>query len=346
MSSSAPPKKGRAKGGVARAKALTPERRKEISSLGAAAKRELSLLPRATHGSEDHPLAIGEVKIPCYVLEDGRRILTRQGLQVGIGMSASGAVKAGEHRLALFATGLAERSMGKDVEFAKRCTELATRLSNPIRFRSPNGSQIWLGYEATMLADLCDVILGARAGDHLTHLQDHIAKQAEILVRGFARVGIIALVDEATGYQRSRAKDALAKILEAWVAKELQPYVKTFPSDYYEHLFRLRSLPYPPEKQNYRPQYFGVLTNDIVYQRLAPGLLEELKKQAAKDEKKAHLHRRLTEQVGHPRLKEHLASVTTIMKLSTNYNDFITKMNQIHPRFGDTYALELEDMDR
>lgn len=337
---------GRARGGSARAESLSPERRKEIAALGAAAKRELSQLPRATHGSEDHPLSIGEVKIPCYVLEDGRRILTRQGLQVGIGMSASGAIKAGEHRLALFASGLAERASAKDEEFARRCTELAVKLSNPIRFRSPNGSQVWLGYEATMLADLCDVILAARAGEHLTHLQDHFAKQAEVLVRGFARVGIIALVDEATGYQRFRAKDALATILEAWVAKELQPYVKTFPTDFYEQLFRLRNLPYPPEKQNYRPQYFGLLTNDIVYQRLAPGLLEELKKQAAKDEKRTHLHRRLTEQVGHPRLKEHLASVTTIMKLSSDYGDFITKMNLIHPRFGDNYALELDDGDR
>lgn len=346
MASPAPAKKGRAAGGVARAKSLSDTRRSEIASKGGAAKREIAQLPQATHGSEDHPLKIGDVRIPCYVLEDGRRILTRQGLQVGIGMSASGSIRKGEHRLALFALGLAERSASKDPTFAARCTELAGHLSNPIRFRSPNGNQAWLGYEATILADLCDIILGARAGEHLTHLQDHIAKQAEVMVRGFARVGIIALVDEATGYQRTRVKDALAKILEAWVAKELQPYVKTFPTDFYEHLFRLRGLPYPPEKQNYRPQYFGVLTNDIVYQRLAPGLLEELKKQAAKDERRAHLHRRLTEQVGHPRLKEHLASVTTIMKLSRDYPDFINKMNQIHPRFGDTFAMELDDDDR
>ena len=60
--------------------------------------------------------------------------------------------------------------------------------------------------------------------------QEHVAKQAEILVRGFARIGIIALVDEATGYQRDREKDALAKILQAWVAKEIQAWVQTFPS--------------------------------------------------------------------------------------------------------------------
>lgn len=338
---------GKAKGGAARALALSPERRKEIAVKAAAAKRELALLPRATHGSEDHPLTIGGIKIPCYVLEDGRRILTRQGLQVGIGMSASGAIKAGEHRLALFATGLSERAgMAENSALAERCTDLATRLAKPIRFRSPHGSQAWIGYEATILADLCDAILAARAGGYLTHLQEHIAAQAEVLVRGFARVGIIALVDEATGFQKDRAKDALAQILEAFVAKELQPYVRTFPTDYYEQLFRLRGLKYPPSNPSFRPQYFGVLTNDIVYERLAPGLLEELKRQQAKDEKKAHLHRRLTQEIGHPKLREHLASVVTAMKLSTDYSDFIAKMNLLHPRFGETVPMDLEERDR
>ena len=115
---------------------------------------------------------------------------------------------------------------------------------------------------------------------------------------------------------------------------------------YYEELFRLRGLPYPPVNPRFRPQYFGVLTNDIVYERLAPGLLEELKKQAQKDEKKSHLHRRLTQEVGNPRLKEHLASVVTAMMLSNDYADFISKLNRVHPRFGDSYALGLEDKDR
>ena len=165
-------------------------------------------------------------------------------------------------------------------------------------------------------------------------------------MRGFARVGIIALVDEATGFQKDRAKDALAQILEAFVAKELQPYVKTFPSDFYEQLFRLRNLPFPPENPSFRPKYFGTLTNDIVYERIAPGLLEELKRKAAKDEKKAHLHRRLTAEVGHPKLREHLASVVTAMKLSSDYKDFISKLNQLHPRFNSQLVLDLDEQDR
>jgi hypothetical protein len=224
--------------------------------------------------------------------------------------------------------------------------ELLSRMTTSIRFQAPHGGAAATGYEAEVLPEICDAVLEARKAGALRPQQMHIAEQAEILMRGFARVGIIALVDEATGYQRDRAKDSLAKILEAFVAKELQPYMQTFPADFYEQMFRLRGLPYPPENPKFRPKYFGLLTNDIVYERLAPGLLEELKKQAKKDEKKAHLHRRLTAEVGHPKLKEHLASVVTAMKLSNDYPDFISKMNRIHPRFGKTIPLDLEDEDR
>lgn len=337
---------GRARGGAARAQALTPEQRREIAKKGVAAKKELASLPRATHGSEDHPLTIGDIKIPCYVLEDGRRMLTRQGLQVGIGMSASGAIKAGEHRLALFASGLAERAANAAPQLAARCTELAAQLANPVRFRPPTGNQAWIGYEATILADLCDVILASRAGGHLTHLQDHIATKAEVLVRGFARVGIIALVDEATGFQRDREKDALAKILEAFVAKELQPYVRTFPNDYYEGLFRLYNLPYPPAvNKSWRPGFIGNITNDVVYNRLAPELLPELKKAATRHERKTRLHQWLTQEIGHPKLREHLASIVTILKLSRTPAEFQKNVNLIHPPYNRTMELDFSKTD-
>lgn len=128
-----------------------------------------------------------------------------------------------------------------------------------------------------MLADLCEALLAARSAGVFQKQQEHVAKQAEILVRRFASIGIIALVDEATGYQRDRAKDALAKLLEAWVAKELQVWVQTFPREYYEHMFRLRSLDFDPSSVK-RPQYFGHLTNDIVYKRLESGVLKKLRR--------------------------------------------------------------------
>jgi len=331
-------KNGKAAGGLARAAKLSKSELSEQGAKAARAKAENKLLPKATHGSADHPLVIGEVSIPCYVLEDGTRVISQRGLTAGVGITHGGTT-SGDSRIVSFV----EQPFVKN--FARQ--ELATALRSPIKFLPTRGGRSAYGYPATVLADICEAVLSARAAGQLPQMYDAIGNQCEVLVRGFARVGIIALVDEATGYQRERAKDALAKILEAWVAKELQPYVRAFPADYYEQLFRLRGLPYPPpDNPSFRPQYFGVLTNDIVYERLAPGLLEELKKQAAKDEKKSHLHRRLTQEVGHPRLREHIASIVTAMKLSNDYSDFIGKLNRIHPRFGETAPLDLEDKDK
>ncbi|KTB76521.1 hypothetical protein AO069_02395 [Pseudomonas syringae pv. syringae PD2774] len=327
----------KSEGGKARAKSLTPEQRSEIARKGAASKAEIAKLPKATHGSADHPLKIGDIEISCYVLDDGTRVLSQRGLISGLGMKSGGS-STGADRLAVFA---GSKSISPFIS-----NELAATIANPIRFVPTSGGAVTFGYPATVLADICDAVLAARKEGKMLSQQAHIAAQAEVLVRGFARVGIIALVDEATGYQKDRAKDALAQILEAFVAKELQPYVRTFPAAFYEELFRLRGLPFPPENAKYRPQYFGVLTNDIVYKRIAPGLLEELKKENAKDSRKGQLFRRLTVDKGHPKLREHLASTVTVMRLSTDYQDFITKMNMIHPRYDQTLSLDLESSDQ
>jgi P63C domain-containing protein len=173
----------------------------------------------------------------------------------------------------------------------------------------------------------------------------HIAEHCELLVRGFARVGIIALIDEVTGYQRDRASDALAKILEAFIDKELRAWVQTFPADFYEQLFRLRGLEFPKDSVK-RPQYFGKLTNDIVYKRIAPGVLAKLKEVTPRDEEGRLKHKyfqRLTSNVGYPKLLQHLGSVVSIMKLSDGWNDFSGKLDRLHPRYGDTMPLPMDD---
>jgi hypothetical protein len=327
---------GRAKGGVATAKSLTKAELK-MRAEKAAAARWSGEIKEATHGSPDHPLKIGNIEIPCYVLEGDIRVLSQRGLQTGIGMSTSGG-SGGAHRLAQFIETLAEKGVD--------CKDLAVRIRNPIQFRPKGIGRTAYGYEATILADICDVILAARqAKGVLQPNQAHIADQCELLVRGFARVGIIALIDEATGFQKDRKKDALAEILEAFIDKELQPWLPTFDSDFYEGIFRLRGLNYEKDTVK-RPSYFGHITNDIVYKRLAPGVLEELKKVTPKDSagrNKHQLFRRLTANKGYPSLKQLLGSLVTMMKLSANWQDFMEKLNKIHPRFGETLPLPFEN---
>lgn len=328
---------GRAVGGKARAAGMTPEQRSDSARKAATAKAELGKLPRATHGSADNPLRIGAAELVCYVLEDDTRLITQEGFLSALGRARKakgGHGASAENRVDNLPSFLAANNLRPFIS-----ADLM-RSTAPIVFRTPSGAKAF-GYRADLLPKVCNVYLSARDAAAVLPSQAHLVKAADILMRGLAEVGIIALVDEATGYQKDRDKDALAAILEAFVAKELQPYIKTFPPEFYEHLFRLRGLPYPPEKAQYKPQYFGTLTNDIVYKRIAPGVLAELKKEAAKDERKGKLHQRLTPTLGHPKLREHLASVTTVMKLSGDYDDFVGKLDTVHPRYGHTLKLGL-----
>src|SRR5436305_10300203 len=96
-----------------------------------------------------------------------------------------------------------------------------------------------------------------------------------MLIRGFARVGIIAMVDEATGFQYDRPRRDLEEYLKKFLSESLRRWVRTFPADYFKHLCRLRNVELRPDMK--LPQYFGHLTNDLVYRRLAPGILKRLK---------------------------------------------------------------------
>jgi hypothetical protein len=316
-------KLGASKGGIARAKSLTPEQRRAIA-VGAIEARwnkagKVDTVAQATHGSPDSPLRIGDVEIPCFVLEDGRRVLAQRGMITALGMKPGGS-SHGQDRMVKFAT------QDRLKPFTSDRLKPGTLL--PIEFRTPDGRRT-LGYEATLLADICDAVLEARKQGSLTEKQQHVAKQCEILVRGFARVGIIALVDEATGYQADRARDALAKILAEFVAKELRKWVKTFPGEFYREMFRLRNIPYSGSIK--RPQYIGHLTNDLVYARLAPGVLDELRRVTPRNEKGQLKHRffqRLTDDVGHPKLREHLASVIALMKAADTWDQFMGMMER------------------
>jgi len=321
---------GRAKGGKARAEALTKEQLSESARKAAKARWASSAPLKVIHGDADHPLRVGDIEIPCYVLEGEIRVLSQRGMISGLGMGT------GDDRLSAFVSGKAITTFISN--------NLSETIRNPIRFVPPHGGRSAFGYPATILADICDAVLAARKGGALAPQQMHIAEQCEILLRGFARVGIIALVDEATGFQAERAKDALSRILEEFIAKELQPYVRTFSPDYYKEMFRLRGLLFPKDTVR-RPRYFGILTNDVIYKRLAPGVLDELKKITPKDEDgryKDKLFQRLTSNKGYPKLREHLGRVIATMENSKNWIEFKTKLDARYPKFEVNTQLALD----
>jgi hypothetical protein len=322
-------KLGASKGGQARANKLTPEERSAIARNAVVVRWERSgktKIVKAIYGSPDRPLHIANMDIPCYVLEDGRRVLVQGGMLTALNISSGGATKTttGDRLTKFIETSAIKPYVEPDLE---------DRIKNPIRFRTSTGQEAY-GYEATMLPDICNAVLKSREEKAIHKQQLHIATACEILVRAFAKVGIIALVDEATGYQYDRARDALAKILEAFIAKELCEWVKTFSDDYYRELFRLRGWNYQSFSTK-RPVLAGKLTNDIVYERLAPAVLDELKRLNPMDEKGRRPHKFfqwLTPNLGHPRLREHLAAVTALMKAAGTWEEFKKSLDRALPR--------------
>lgn len=319
---------GRTRSGKATAEAMTPEQRKERAKAGALKKAELASLLKAKYEGK---LKIGDLELDVAVLENKQRIITSAAVFKALDRPARG-----NARLINIPTFMDAKNLQPYIN------QDLYNVINKVQYLNLNG-KIQEGYDALIIPLVSDLYLKTRDADKLLKSQEDTAKKAEILVRSLAKVGIVALVDEATGYEKDKAKNELAKILEAFVAKELQPWLKTFPEDFYKHIFRIYNIPYPPEKVNFRPSFIGGLTNDVVYARLAPELLPELKKEASKLKRKARLHQLLTLDVGHPKLREHLASLITLLKLSNSPTDFKNKVNLIHPKFNQTIPFDFSE---
>lgn len=337
---------GRKRSGEARMAKLTAQQRRKMAK-NAAEARWAAIRNKPVH----EPEAIGDLPIvgqtiPCAVIVvEGEviRLVSEREL-----VKSLGGKRGGSHWLRA-----KQDSSAANLPPILSATNLRPFISqelwdglNTRYYYKVESGAIAYGLRGELYPMICDVFLKARDAKALLDSQEDIARSADVLMRALAHTGIIALIDEATGYQKKRAVDGLARILEAFIAKELQPYVRgTFKPEFYEHLFRLRGLDYKADTVK-RPQYFGCLTNDIVYRRLAPGILEELKKVAIRNEEGRPTHKyfqRLTSNVGYMKLVEHLGAVVALMKLSKDYPDFIAKLDVVAQRYGQNMLLAFPD---
>lgn len=329
---------GKAKGGAARAKALSPDQRKEIAKKAAEA-RWAPKIPMATHTGE---LVIGELTLPCAVLPDGSRVLSQRGVGRALGKTYGGKHFAREEggeaggKLPFFLVG---KSLNPFIS-----NELALLISEP-KIYIQNGATAH-GIDAAALPGICEVWLKAREAGVLTKVQLPVAARAEVIVRGLAHIGITALVDEATGYQEVRDKQALQAILDQYLRKELAAWAKRFPDEFYQQMFRLKGWQRKDlSSPSRRPGAAGMYTNDIVYERLAPGILAELEARNPKDargNRKGKHHQMLTDDVGHPALAQHLHALIALMRASATWDQFMLLLNTAFPKKNETLLLDLQ----
>lgn len=278
---------------------------------------------------------IGDLIMPCCVLEDETRVLSQRGLQRSLGLSEGGG-KGGARKIPQLMDNLSKKGI--------HIRGLDSRANLPISYISLKGSGLSTGYDAMILPDICAVIIDASRKGKLSRTQLHLGDQAAMLQHGLSTLGIVGLVDEATGYQAIRDKRALETILDRFLLKELAAWAKRFPDEFYKEMFRLRDWPWDPSSVS-RPSIVGKYTNDIVYERIAPGLLEELKLRIPKNEhgkRKGNLQQMLTEDVGHPALAQHLHAVIGLMRASAKWDDFYRLLQRAFPKKGDHLELLLD----
>jgi hypothetical protein len=273
-------------------------------------------------------LRIGEMEIPCFVLDDEKRTraISGRGMTKAIGMKGRG-------------QGIGRISTQKNI-FPFVSNELRVAIGTPFpaigtTSRKANPTVL---YEGTTLHDLCEAILLARdAGALKTEQEKRYAIFAEAAIRSFSKVGIIALIDEATGYQYERERYELQKILKAYISEELLPWTARFPMPFYREMYRLWGWKFPPTNDKGAPRgprYSGKLTRKLIFEQLPPGVLAELDKRNppnAKWQRKHRFSQLLTMDIGNPHLEQQVAVVTTLMKISPNKRIFERNFSRAFP---------------
>ena len=288
-------------------------------------------------------LGVADKVLNCAVLEDGTRVLSASALYKAFGRSRRGANKdeQGRAQLPRF---VESKSLKPFISGAFE----GGHNNYAVQYMSKTGNTVFEGYRAEILPILCEAILKANDVGQVTEYQKDLVDASSALIRSFAKVGIIALIDEATGYQRDRDKDELQKLLSIYLSEERLQWAKRFPDEYYKQLFRLKGWTYNPLDVK-RPKMVGHLTNELVYEKLPPGVLDKLKelnpvknKRTWRRESTHHQH--LSADIGQEDLKAHLLQLIAIMRISSNWDTFKKNFEMAFPpKDGRQLSLDVFD---
>ena len=298
-------------GGRARAAKLGPEKRSEIAKKAAVGRWS---------GHVHHALDEGQVNLAgmvfrCAVLDDETRVISGTEFMRAMGIYRSGALstRRSDTDEVHFPLHLAFKNLRP---YIFEDEELMRALRNPIRYREA-GRAVAEGIPGTVLRRILSVWVRAHHAGVLGPSQEKVAQKAQVLLDSLADTAIDALIDEATGYQKRRAHDALQRILQAYVRPEFRAYQSRFPISFYEQIYRVMGWPFDAASSA-RTAYVGKLTNQLIYEPLPPGVLEGLRRKnpvdpVTKRRKRKHFQY-LTEDVGDPHVDKQITAVTTLLR--------------------------------
>lgn len=337
-------KAGASKGGKARVAAMSPAERKALASQAGKARWAKERAAKlAVHENGQLParlpkavaygfLNLNNVHLPCYVLDDGTRVIGR----VAMTEMLSG-IKAG---------GALEKYLG--VRSLKPFIDMDLVLERMRAFDLPEVQGLERevkGLPTDLAIDICRGFVAAlEATQHdssttkLTDRQQEMAMRASMFLAACAKVGLDALVDEATGYQYLRAEDALQVKLRAYLGEEMRPWEKTFPDELWIEFARLTNWKGPITQ---RPKYWGRLVMELIYEYLDPDVAQWLRDNALKPQKGQNYHLWLSQNFGLRKLLEHIWMTIGIAKTCDNIGDLKRRMAEFHGRQSVQFTLYL-----
>ena len=327
------PQRG-SEGGKARAAKLSKAQLSESGAKAATSRwAKAKGIPKADYSGSFN---LNGVDVDCAVVEiNGNpvRLLSERSVTKAIGGK-----RGGSHWLRI-----KENKGGANLPVYISATNLAPFIDDdlkadlmaPIQYVSANGAAIGNGIHADVFPRILWVYQDANSANALLPSQAHLGEKANILLRALTNTTMTALVDEATGYQAVRAKDALASILSQYIMDDYRKWTKCFPLKFYKEIFRLKGWEWTEKSiAGARPGVVGKYTDDIVYDRLAPGVLDELQKKnptAPSGRRKLRHYWWLSEEVGHPKLITHLEGAWVLMRQSEDWDDFKDRLDDTYP---------------
>lgn len=269
--------------------------------------------PKATHYGIWILNKDKDIKIECYVMDTKERVLSLRGAARTVGLVGNGSQALARNLNAQWIAPYLSDGL-------KDWLEKANRNELPI-YRGIRGK--FMPFEASLFVDLCKAYVDAMHDHALqTEKQEQTARRLYAIMTAFAKTGLIAVIDEVTGYQADRDRDEMQKVLEKYISAELLPWAKRFPDEFYKQMFRLKGWEY---KGKAKTPYAGKLTNKYIYEYLPKGVLEELQKETPKSDtgnRKNRFHQHLSEETGLPNLDKQLQQTIALMKASDSWEEF------------------------
>ena len=240
-------------------------------------------------------LPIGGQSLPVYVLNDGRRVISRSGASALLTDGSAGGNFENIIGVSSLSPYMPEGIRDQMIEFS---------ISSVV-------NRTVMGLQAETFLDVCSVYLQARNDGALTDRQAEIAVKASMFLAACSKTGLIALIDEVTGYQYERAQDALQVKLNLYLEKEMRDWEKTFPDELWLEFGRLTNW---EGAVHARPKYWGKLVLELVYGYLDGDVLQWLRENAPVPRHGRNYHQWLSSQFGLKRLTEHIWMLVGIAK--------------------------------